>query len=113
MMCSLVSRREEPLSKLASQVMRYSHSGELRYDMPSSEVAQRAMAEVEQEFREANRDALDGLTCRFPEWWFNLRRPHGSAGLRLNVEGRTPSTERRGRQMVERLIKKHMTRKSA
>ncbi len=111
LMCSLLSRRDEPLSRMAAHVTRYRRSGELRYETPSPEAAGPLFEELRGEFRSAESDGLDGLTIRFPNWWFNLRQPGGTTSLRLTVEGRTSGDERRGRAAVEKIIKKHQTEK--
>jgi len=105
LMCSLLSRTDERLSRLASEVARYSHSGELRYDMPSPEAAAEAIEEMAGEFRDGKHDTMDGLTVHLPTWWFNVRHTVGSSTLKLVVEGRTRSDERRGRAALERIVK--------
>ena len=58
------------------------------------------------EFRDAERDMIDGLTVRLNGWWFNIRQRGEAAELRLNVEGRTARDQRRGRKTIERLVAK-------
>jgi len=113
MLCAAVSRSGQPLSRLASEVLRYSHSGELRYELGSSEAAEQAMAAVKQEFRDANQDSLDGLTCRMPNWWFNVRQVPGSSSLRVVIEGRTRGEQRRGRLALEQIIRRHLRKQPA
>ncbi len=113
LMCSLVSRRKEPLSQLAAVVGRYSHTGELAYEMPSAEAAEAAVEEVAGEFRDAERDTLDGLTVRLPSWWFNVRQTASPPTVKLVVEGRMRSDQRRGRAALERIIRAHQRRASA
>jgi len=113
LMCCVAARQQQPLSRLAASIRRYSHSGELRYEMPSPEAAERVIADARQEFKEADQDLLDGLTCRLPNWWFNMRQPPGSASLRVNIEGRTRSDERRGRMILEQIIRRRQARRTA
>jgi phosphomannomutase len=107
MMCSLLSRSEESLSSLADGVARYAYSGQIRYGMPSTEATEKAMEDVKDEFREADRDSIDGLTYRFTDWWFNLRQPPRTASLMLTVEGRDQQRMRRGRKRVDQILKRH------
>ena len=113
MMCSALSRGQEPLSKLAAGICRYSYSGELRYELASDETAEQVVQEVKGAFRAARQDALDGLTCRLPTWWFNLRHLSGSSSLRLTIEGKTPSDERRGRYMLEQIVQRRQKKPAA
>jgi len=62
------------------------------------------LEKLREEFPDAERDMIDGLSVRQPDWWFNLRQRGSTADLRLNVEGRTARDQRRGRQTVERLV---------
>jgi len=112
-LCSLLSRRGEPLSRIAAEVSRYSYSGELRYDFPAAEQAEQAAESVGAEFSEADHDTLDGLTCRFSDWWFNLRQTPGAPSLKLVVEGRSRNEERHGRQALERIIREHQGKAAA
>jgi phosphomannomutase len=105
--CSLLSRKPEPLSQLAAAIRRYSHSGELNYDMPSAEAAGDAMLELREQFSGAQCAMLDGQTVRMENWWFNIRQPGAGASLKVNIEGRTGGEMRRGRMSLERVIKKH------
>jgi len=111
MMGSLLSRTQQNLSELGAGVMRYHHSGEITYEMPSAEEAEQFMEGLRAKLPEAECDTLDGLTFRFPEWWFNLRGAADSPLLRLNVEGRAAAEERRGRQSIDRMLRKQGARK--
>ena len=111
LMCSALSRKGEALSKMAGELTRYSHSGELRYEMPSPEAAAKAIEELAAQFRDAETEKVDGLTVRLADWWFNLRQPSGSTSLRLCVEGRSNADLRRGTMAIERAINKHLQQK--
>jgi phosphomannomutase len=96
---------------MAGELARYSHSGELRYEMPSPEAAAKAIEELAAQFRDADIEKVDGLTVRLADWWFNLRQPGGSTSLRLCVEGRSNADLRRGTMAIERAINKHLQQK--
>ncbi len=102
--CAHLGREGKALSELAGELGRFSRSGEIVIEAPSPEAAQEALSRVQEEFADAERDFVDGVTIRTADYWFNLRRPGERAELRLNVEGRTARDLRRGRQQVERLV---------
>lgn len=102
--CCHLSREKRPASDLAADLNRFSQSGEITIPVPTAEVAKDVLAKVRDEFRDAERELIDGVTVRLENWWFNLRQPGEAAELRLNVEGRSSRDERRGRQTVERLV---------
>ena len=105
LVCSYLNRNETSLSAFNRRFTKYSHSGELRIKMPSQKVAENALEKLKVEFKDADRDLLDGLTVRLKGWWFNLRRRPNSAELRLNVEGRSDAELRRGREKIVSRIK--------
>ncbi len=108
LMCSLLSRTEQSMSSLAQEVSRYDYVGQLPYKLPSEEECDAALEEVKAEFQEADRDSVEGLTCRFNDWWFNLRKaPEDSTRLELTVEGRGESKKQRGQDMVDRVLRGH------
>ncbi|MHC4479765.1 MAG: hypothetical protein ACYS1C_02190 [Planctomycetota bacterium] len=104
LLCAHVSREGRPVSALAAELDTFSRSGEVAISVPSPEAAQKVLAGVRDEYREAETEMVDGLTVRCQDWWFNLRQPGEAAELRLNVEGKSRREQRRGRQSVERLI---------
>ena len=106
LMCSIVSRADKTMSELVAEVTRYHHSGEIKIETPSPGAADEALEAVDEYYRDADRERKDGLTVRFPKWWFNLRNIDDQPELRLNVEGRTEEDERSGRREILRLVKK-------
>jgi phosphomannomutase len=106
LMCSIASRSEKPMSELVAQVDRYHHSGEIKVKTPTPEAARAALEAVDQEYQDAERERKDGLTVRFPTWWFNLRGVGERPELRLNVEGRTEEDEQSGRREVLKIVEK-------
>ncbi|MFO7958758.1 MAG: hypothetical protein R6X33_16850 [Candidatus Brocadiia bacterium] len=106
MFCSHVSREGRRVSELAGELDQLSRSGEVSISLPSAEVAQTVLTRVRDEFQNAERELIDGLTVRTQDWWFNLRQPGKRPELRLNVEGRSSRDVRRGRQTVERHVQR-------
>jgi phosphomannomutase len=72
-----------PMSQLRKEVERYAASGEINFEVADQTAA---MAEVEAEFPDAERDHLDGLTLDLGDSWLNLRPSNTEPLLRLNVE---------------------------
>ncbi|MCZ6697551.1 MAG: phosphomannomutase/phosphoglucomutase, partial [Planctomycetota bacterium] len=69
-------------------------SGEISFRSPDREASLR---KIRDRFTDAEIDELDGVTVRYPDWWFNVRKSSGDPVLRLNVEART-------RKMVDRRV---------
>ena len=74
------------LANLVRPLGRYRCTGELGFDHQD---ADRLFNEIAAAHADAHVDDLDGLTVRYADWWFNLRRAQASPGLRLVLEART------------------------
>jgi phosphomannomutase len=83
----LMSASDRPLSELVAPFRRYADSGERNTAVadPAGTVERMAAA---LEGTGPALDRLDGLTCDFGDWWFNVRPSNTEPLLRLNVEAR-------------------------
>lgn len=72
-----------PLSELRRPFERYADSGEINTVVTDPHAVIDAVAT---RFPDAIQDRLDGLTCDFGEWWFNIRPSNTEPLLRLNLE---------------------------
>jgi phosphomannomutase len=96
----------EPLSVFARKFDPYFSSGELNFNVETTE---RVMASIRTEFLANPSDDLDGLTIFSDEkselwWWFNLRASNTEPLLRLNVESNDFDTCELITQRVRALI---------
>jgi phosphomannomutase len=104
LMCSYLGQDDAPVGERAADLRRLTRGGEVVIETPSAEVAAEVLGRVRDEFQDADRDLIDGLTVRLQDWWFNLRQPHEAAELRLNVEARNRRELRKGQQTIERMV---------
>lgn len=74
------------LSDLVRPVSRYRLAGPMRFDCGDSGTTLRR---VMGEHHEAEVENFDGLTIRYPDWWFNLRPTHDARHVQLTIEART------------------------
>jgi phosphomannomutase len=81
----VMSRKDQPLSRLLDPYRRYSDSGEINREVPDPKSAVESVA---QHFaaQGAAIDPTDGITVDRGDWWFNLRPSNTEPMLRLNVE---------------------------
>jgi len=90
----LMSKSDQPLSKLLEPFRRYADSGEINTEVLDPKGVVEAIAD--RVVREgASVDRLDGLTVDHGDWWYNLRPSNTEPLLRLNVEARTEDDCRR------------------
>ena len=87
MAVSFISAQGSPFSELIAPLRRYSHSGEINFEVADK---QGKMTEIAEAFADAEIDHLDGVTCRYDNWWCNVRPSNTEPLLRLSVEARAP-----------------------
>jgi len=83
---NVVAAADRSLGQLVRPLQRYRSSGEIIFPCTDPEGITRAILDA---FRDAQIDHLDGVTVRYPDWWFNLRHEPGQPSLRLVLHART------------------------
>ena len=82
----LFSQADKPISEVIAPIDTRFRSGEINStvkDIPGK------LAELQEHYKDAQIDHLDGLTISYPAWWMNIRPSNTEPLLRLNVEGDT------------------------
>jgi phosphomannomutase len=80
------SEAGKPVSEVTAPIDTRFRSGEINSrvkDIPAK------LQELQDHYKDAQIDHLDGVTISFPDWWFNVRPSNTEPLLRLNVEGDT------------------------
>jgi len=85
---TVISNQPRPLSDLVAPLRRFSHSGEINFEVEDKNAK---MTEVEEAFADAEIDHLDGVTCQYEDWWCNVRPSNTEPLLRLSLEARSES----------------------
>jgi phosphomannomutase len=83
---NIVGQASVPVSELVKPLRRYSHSGEINFEV---EDKQARIEELAERYRDGQIDYLDGITIGYKDWWLNCRPSNTEPLLRLNVEART------------------------
>ena len=104
----LMSRADQPLSKLRVPFERYADSGEINIEVsdPLSVIERVAASYSPGAHPGATQDRTDGLTVDLGDWWFNLRPSNTEPLLRLNLEAASVAECRAHLEEVVTLIKK-------
>ena len=63
------------------------------------------MHELQEHYKDAQIDHLDGVTISYPNWWMNVRSSNTEPLLRLNVEGDTKALMEQHRDEALALIR--------
>lgn len=84
----LLKREGKPLSAIWKPLVRYSHSGEINFEVSDTKGA---LALVEERYAKEARDIshLDGIRLDFGDWWFSLRASNTEPLIRLNLEAKS------------------------
>jgi phosphomannomutase len=98
---TVLSAAPGPLGRLIAPLQRYAHSGEINFEVEDKPAK---MKEVEAAFPDAAVDHLDGLTCSWKDWWFNLRPSNTEPLLRLCVEAPTAEQLKEKLQRLQGLL---------
>jgi phosphomannomutase len=100
-MANVISMHGTPLSSLVRPLMKYHATGELNLQVSRKDAI---IASLEDGYRDAKIDRLDGLTVGFDTWWFNLRPSNTEPVIRLNIEADSETLMHRKKDEVLRLI---------
>ena len=98
----LFSEANRPVSEVIAPIDTRFRSGEINShvdDIPAK------LRQIEERYRDAQIDHLDGVTVSYPHWWMNVRPSNTEPLLRLNVEGDTKETMERERDQALSLIR--------
>jgi phosphomannomutase len=98
----LFSEANKPVSEVIAPIDTRFRSGEINSkvrDIPSK------LHEIEERYKDAQIDQLDGITVGYPDWWMNIRPSNTEPLLRLNVEGDTKPLMEKHRDEVLALIR--------
>jgi phosphomannomutase len=100
---SVLSAAGKPLSECVKPLLKYSHSGEINFQV-EDKLAK--MKEVEDTFKDAEIDHLDGVTCTYPDWWCNVRPSNTEPLLRLSLEAETSKMMKEKLAQLESILGK-------
>ena len=82
---SIIAAAGQPLSELIAPLKPYVQTGEINFEVPDK---QQKMDDLAERFSDAKIDRLDGVTCQYDDWWFNVRPSNTEPLLRLNLEAK-------------------------
>jgi phosphomannomutase len=98
----LFSEAGRPVSEVIAPIDTRYRSGEINStvkDIPAK------LQQIQDHYKDASIDHLDGVTIGYPDWWMNIRPSNTEPLLRLNVEGDTKELMERHRDEALALIR--------
>lgn len=94
-------RENKKLSEIVKPLKKYAHSGEINF-IADDKLA--AIKRLKEKYADAEQNELDGLTVKYPDFWFNVRLSNTEPLLRLNLEAIDAKTMKRRRDEVAKVI---------
>lgn len=99
---NLLSKKKKPLSELVKPLRKYFSTGEVNFKVADPDAK---IKELEKQFSDAEVYFLDGITVRYSNWWFNVRKSNTEPMLRLNLEAETELLMNEKKSEIESLLK--------
>ena len=100
---SIASKADKSLSEILEPFKKYAASGEINFEVEDKDGKIKELAET---FSDAEISFLDGITIRYPEWWFNVRKSNTEPLLRLNLEADSPELVEQNMTRISEILKK-------
>jgi len=83
---SLLSDAGRPFSELVAPLRRYHASGEINFEVEDKDGM---IDRISREFSDGRIYSLDGISVKYADWHFNVRKSNTEPLLRLTLEGKT------------------------
>jgi len=99
---ALMTRERKSLAEILRPLRKYHATGEINFEVADKDAMIERLA---RKFADGEQSRLDGITVRFPEWWFNARKSNTEPLLRLNIEAETPERLAELRAMMEKILR--------
>ena len=80
---NLICKSGKTSSELVAPLKKYAFSGEINSKVKDPKAI---LDTLKEKFADGNQFELDGLSCQYPTWWFNVRSSNTEPLLRLIVE---------------------------
>ncbi|MEQ1728795.1 MAG: phosphomannomutase/phosphoglucomutase, partial [Vicinamibacterales bacterium] len=102
----LMSKKGKSLRDLLEPMRaKYFISGEINTRLSSMADVQPKFDQIAAKYADASQYTLDGISCEYPDWHFNVRASNTEPLLRLNLEATTPELMAQKRDEVLGLIR--------
>ena len=102
----LMSKKGKSLRDLLEPLRaKYFISGEINTKLSSMAAVQPKLDQIAAKYADAHQYTLDGISCEYPDWHFNVRASNTEPLLRLNLEAQTPEVMAQKRDEVLALIR--------
>lgn len=98
----IIKKEGKNLKELIEPFKKYYNTGEINFKVKDKE---KKLKEIKKYYKSAKKTFLDGITCEFKDWWFNLRPSNTEELIRLVLEADTEELMKQKKYELEKLIK--------
>ena len=96
---NILSADDRSFSEVVRELRKYPSTGEVNFEVEDKDAVIRLLTE---RFADAEIDHLDGVTVRYPGYWFNVRKSNTEPLLRLCLEATQPKLfEQKRQELIE------------
>ena len=103
MILKLMHSKKKKLSELVKPLLKYYNNGTDEINMKVND-KDFVIRKVEEHFKDAKIFKIDGITCEYKDWWFNLRKSNTEPVIRLNLEAKTKDLFEKKKKEVLKVI---------
>lgn len=96
-----LSREQKSLAELTQPFLTRFQSGELNFWVKDKT---KAIAALGATFADGVHITIDGLTVRYPDWWFNARPSNTELLLRVNIEAEEKKKLEKAKGTIEKIL---------
>ena len=97
----IITSSGKKASELVGLVNRYVTTGEINLEVEDKDEIIRRITD---EFSDGSLDSLDGITCDYSNWWFNVRKSNTEPLLRVVIEANDEATLEAGKTRLLAVI---------
>lgn len=97
----ITEKEKKTLRELIVPFKKYYSTGEINFEIKNRK---EVVKKTEKHFKKAKKFFLDGLTCEFKDWWFNLRPSQTENVLRLVIEADSKELVEKKKKEIKKLI---------
>jgi len=100
---NLISKEGKKVSEIVKPLRKYYATGEINFEVEDKDGK---MKELAQKYKDGNVYFLDGISAKYPDWWFNVRPSNTEPALRLNLEADTKALMEKKKAEIVALLEK-------
>lgn len=100
---NLISKEGKKVSEIVNPLRKYFATGEINFEVEDKDGKMKELAAA---YKDGEVYYLDGISVKYPDWWFNVRPSNTEPALRLNLEANTKALMEKKKAEIVALLEK-------